>query len=148
MRIDDRVEHLVREALHWVVKRDAESLDAALAAFVDEKTRRESLELLVAVAGFVLIDLHQGRPNHAQVQVVAEKVAHMEAWANITSDEVAVFMNAILAGRSLAEDLRTEDVVVLAFVVAGSLLSSRELPEGQWWFDYLDQVEAAIEAAG
>ena len=38
---------------------------------------------------------------------------------------------------------RSGSAVVLAFVVAASLLSSRPKNEGEWWFNYLDKVEAA-----
>ncbi|WP_422735993.1 hypothetical protein ACN263_20530 [Micromonospora sp. WMMD729] len=148
MRIDDRTEQLVRDTLHWVVKRDADGFDAALKSFPDQATREAALTLVVAVCGFVLMDLHGARPTPQQVAVLAEEIGRMESWASVSADEVAAFMNAVVGGRSLTEDLAPEDVVVLGFVVAGSLLSARPLPEGEWWFNYLDRVEAAIEAAG
>ncbi|MEV4121036.1 hypothetical protein [Micromonospora sp. NPDC049645] len=148
MNIDDRTEQRVRDTLHWVVKRDLNRFDAALKSFPDEDAQKAALALVVAVSGFVLIDLHGARPTPQQVDVLAEEIGRMEAWAPVSADEVATFMNAVLAGRSLTERLTPDDVVVLAFVVAGSLLAARPLPEGQWWFNYLDKVEAAIEAAG
>ncbi|MCO1597809.1 hypothetical protein M8C17_21905 [Micromonospora sp. RHAY321] len=148
MKIDDRTEQLVRDTLHWVVKRDLDKLDAALKAFPDETARKAALALVVAISGFVLIDLHNARPTPDQVAVLAAEIGRMEAWASVSADEAASFMNAVVAGRSLTERLAPDDIVVLAFVVAGSLLSARPLPEGQWWFNYLDKVEAAIEAAG
>lgn len=148
MKIDEGTEQRVRDTLHWVVKRDLEKFDAALKSFPDESAQEAALALVVAVSGFVLIDIHGARPTPQQVDVLAEEIGRMEAWASVTSDDAALFMNAVVAGGSLTERLTPEDVVVLAFVVAGSLLSARPMPEGQWWFNYLDKVEAAIEAAG
>ncbi|MEU5785873.1 hypothetical protein [Micromonospora lupini] len=148
MRIDDRTEQHVRDTLHWVVKRDADKFDAGLKSFPNAAAREAALALVVAVSGFVLIDLHGGRPTPQQVAVLSEEIGRMEAWASVTADEAASFMNAVVEGRPLNEQLAPQDVVVLGFVVAGSLLSARPLPEGEWWFNYLDKVEAAIEAAG
>ncbi|MEU8154925.1 hypothetical protein AB0B94_14755 [Micromonospora sp. NPDC048986] len=148
MKIDDRTEQRVRDTLHWVVKRDLNKFDAALKSFPDEAAQKAALALVVAVSGFVLIDLHGARPTPQQVDVLAEEIGRMETWASVSAEETASFINAVVAGRSLTEHSTPEDVVVLAFVIAGSLLAARPMPEGQWWFNYLDKVEAAIEAAG
>ena len=43
----------------------------------------------------------------------------------------------------------TAGSVSAVFVVAANLLATASQPdEGEWWFNYLDKVEAAIEAAG
>ncbi|MCG5434621.1 hypothetical protein [Micromonospora foliorum] len=148
MKIDDRTEQRVRDTLHWVVKRDLNKFDAALKSFPDEAAQKAALALVVAVSGFVLIDLHGARPTPQQVDVLAEEIGRMETWASVSADEAASFMNAVVTGRPLTERFTPGDVVVLAFVVAGSLLAARPMPEGEWWFNYLDKVEAAIEAAG
>ncbi|MDG4805244.1 hypothetical protein O7634_00535 [Micromonospora sp. WMMD1120] len=100
------------------------------------------------MSGFILIDLHGARPTPQQVNALAEEISRMEAWAAVSVGEAASFMNAVVAGQPLTERFTPPNAVVLAFVVAGSLLSAKPMPEGQWWFNYLDKVEAAIEAAG
>ncbi|MET8199317.1 hypothetical protein [Micromonospora taraxaci] len=148
MKIDDGTEQRVRDTLHWVVRRDLGKFDAALRSFPDQAAQEAALTLLVAVSGFVLIDLHGAKPTPQQIDVLAEEIGRMEGWASITAGEAALFMNAVVEGSPLTKRLTPESVVVLAFVVAGSLLSARPMPEGEWWFNYLDKVEAAIEAAG
>ncbi|MEU5939779.1 hypothetical protein ABZ807_11380 [Micromonospora sp. NPDC047548] len=147
MKIDDRVEQLVRDALHWAVKSDADRFDEALRAFPDEGTRRGALELLIAICGFATIDVFGDRPSEPQIRALAGEVAEMESWSSVTAGEVAAFVAAVLAGQRLIDSLPAESVVVLAFVVAAHLLSAKPKAEGEWWFNYLDKVEAAIEVA-
>jgi hypothetical protein len=148
MKIDSRVEQLVRDTLHWAVKQRPEELDAALAAFPDQATRLAALELLVAIDGFVLLDLFNGvKPNDAQLRAVAEKLAELEAWSTLSADEIDTYLTAVLTGTPLATVLPARIAVALAFIVTASLLSSRPKQGDEWWFDYLDRVEAVIEAA-
>ncbi|WBB79300.1 hypothetical protein O7606_24535 [Micromonospora sp. WMMD882] len=147
MRIDDRVEQRVRETLHLVVKRRKGEFEKALRDFPDEQTRTASLELLVAVSLFVLLEAFEGRPANSDLDDLAEELAHMEDSLPFTEDEYRAFLLAILDGVPLESALPPNVSVILAFVVAGSLLSSRQKPEGEWWFDYLDKIEEAIEQA-
>jgi hypothetical protein len=145
MKIDEHVESLVREALDAAVKRDGDRLDTALDAFSDESQRRSGLELVHAIARYVLLDLYQGqRPNDEQIQALAGQIAEMESWSTLPADEIRSFL-LLLAGDT-AKAVDPDAAVLLSFVVAAALLSSRRRPEGQWWFNYLDQVEAVLEA--
>lgn len=146
MRIDDQLEPLVREVLDAAVKRDGDRLDAALDAFTDQSQQRMGLELLVAIARYVLLDLYQGqRPGDEQVHELADQIAEMESWSTLPADEIRSFLLLLLGDTS--ETVDPDAAVLLPFVVTATLLSSRRRPEGQHWFNYLDQVEAALEAA-
>ncbi|TNH23691.1 hypothetical protein FHG89_26570 [Micromonospora orduensis] len=147
MKIDERVEQLVRDTLHWAVKRQPVEFDEALKGFSDVSTRRSAMELLVAISAFVAVDMCGGKPSPRQIQELATEVAEAESWSSATAQEVEAFLNTILAGRPLSGVLPAGSAVILAFVVAASLLSSGPKSEGEWWFNYLDKVEAAIEAA-
>ena len=139
LKIDERVEQLVRDTLHWAVKRKPVEFDEALKAFSDRSTRQSALELLAAISAFVSADICQGKPSPEQIQQLAEEVAEAEAWSSATSPEVEAFLNAVVAGRPMSGVLPADSVVVLAFIVAASLLSSRPKSEGDWWFNYLGQ---------
>ncbi|MGC4875217.1 hypothetical protein ACLQ26_02965 [Micromonospora sp. DT43] len=148
MRIDERVEQLVRDTLHWAVKRQPVEFDEALRAFSDVPTQRSAMELLVAISAFASADICGGEPSPAQIQELSAEVAEAETWSSASAPEVETFLKTILAARPLSGVLPAGSAVVLAFVVAASLLSMRPKGEGEWWFNYLDKVEAAIEAAG
>jgi hypothetical protein len=142
MKIDDRVEGLARDALDAAVKRDSAAFEAALRAFPNDEAVRDGVSLVLAVAAYIMTEIHGGRPNDAQVRAVAEKVASMEAWAGPTGDEVHGLLSRLL--NSEPQSPPGEHVIVLAFVVTASLLASLHLKDEKWW-NYLDRVEAAIE---
>lgn len=147
MVIDDRVEPLVRAVLDAAVKRDADRFRAALAAFPDDEATRKGVELALSIIGFVLLDVHEGKPSPDEVQSVAADISRQETWIGPTTDEVATFITALLNGRSLGDVLPSDSVIVLAYAVAANLLASSSKPDdGEWWFNYLDKVEAAIES--
>ncbi|MEU4473034.1 hypothetical protein [Micromonospora sp. NPDC023888] len=148
LKIDERVEQLVRDTLHWAVKRRPVEFDEALKAFSDGPTRQSALELLAAISAFVSADICGGKPSPEQIQQLAVEVAEGEAWSSATTPEVEAFLSAVVTGRALSGVLPVGSAVVLAFVVAASLLSARPKSKGEWWFNYLDKVEAAIESAG
>lgn len=148
MKIDDRIEALVREALDAAVKRDIDRLDASVKAFKDEASRRAAAQLLVTVCGYVVVDIYEGhKPSGEQIRALAEQVAAQDGeWSTLAADEIVAFLHAVL-GDQTAEPLDPDAGVMMMFVVTASLLAGRPMPDGKWWYNYLDQVEAAIEAA-
>lgn len=144
MRIDDRAEPLARAAIDAAVKRDFEKLEAALQNFTSDDVTQRAVELALAVASFVLYDVHEGKPTPAQTRVVAVKIAEMETWAEPTAEEVEDFLSRLLGGHPFAAVMPPESVIVLSFVVTANLLSSFRKSDEKWW-DYLDRAEAAIE---
>jgi hypothetical protein len=146
--IDGQVEPLVRSALDAVVKRDDNRLDAALQAFPDTEAMSAGIELAIAICSFVLFDTYDGRPSTEDIREAAAAVAEMEKWTTITPTEVSAFLTTMLDGKPMETALDPETAVMLTFIVTASLLSSgQKLRDGEWWFNYLDRVEAAIEAA-
>ncbi|WP_416903220.1 hypothetical protein [Micromonospora echinospora] len=147
MRIDDRAEPLVRAAIHAAVKQDFGKLDQSLRAFTDDDLARRGVELTLAVTLFVLQDIHSGRPDSAAIREIASEVAEDEAWSKVSAEEVNTFLSRLVAGEAMADVFSAEEIVVLAYVCAGHLLSSNRQDSEKWW-NYLDRAEATIEAVG
>ncbi|WP_328344497.1 hypothetical protein [Micromonospora sp. NBC_00421] len=148
MKVDDDVEQFVRDTLHFAVKQQPAEFDQSLSRVSGERERQAALELLVAISLYVAIDICGERPSAQQVRELAVRVADAESWSSATPDDVEKFLTTALAGGRLIDELPANTVVVLAFVIAASLLASKPKAEGEWWFNYLDKVEAAIEVAG
>jgi hypothetical protein len=142
MRIDEQAEPLVREILAGVVKRDGDRFTRALAAVTDERTAQEAVRLALAVVGFVLVDQYGREPTAAEVERVATKAAEVEAWSELDAGVLGEVMRAVLDRRPANLDARI--AVAAPFVVAGYLLAAGS-EKSEWWFDYLDRVEAALE---
>lgn len=146
MKIDSRVEPLVRSAIHAAVTSDFPKLDEALQAFPDDEATRKAVELGLSIIYVLMIDIHEGRPDEDEIRGVAAEVARAEAWASPTEEEVTVFLLRLMNDQPFAGVVPIENVYILAFVVAANLLSSCRRDDEEWW-DYLDRAEAALEAA-
>jgi hypothetical protein len=148
MEIDDQVERHVRRILGTVVKRDEDAFDSSMRELADSSYRSKALELAVAVCAFVLHDTYAGRPSDEEARQASQTIAEMEQWSTLTPEEVRSFLNAVLDGKALDTFLDRDTSVISTFIITGSLLAaSPRIGEDEWWFNYLDRVEAAIEAA-
>jgi hypothetical protein len=102
--------------------------------------------LAAAVAVYVLEDQYGRQPFAEEIHAVAAKLVELEGWTDVTADEVVKFLTALYAGQRVDEVLPLQRAFLVSYVLAADLLSSCHR-EGEWWFDYLDRAEAAIEAA-
>lgn len=145
MRIDDRVEPLVRAALRAAVGRDDDAFAAAMEPFSDDVVGKVGLELTVAIASFTLRDRYDGKPSLDQLAALADAVCDRERWAGLMADEVAGFLASVSEGQPLAAASSPVDALVVPFLVTASLLASRAEAAGAGeWSGQLDEVEAAM----
>ncbi len=148
MKIDDKVEPMVRAVLDAAVNRDTDRFERALSAF-DRAQLQAAVELAVAICAFVLFEIHDGNPTEADAQEIASDIGSQETWVGARPSEVSAFLDAVVRRQPMPNVLSQDGVIVLPFIVAANLLATSSQPEeGEWWFNYLDKVEAAIEAAG
>jgi hypothetical protein len=149
MKIDDRIERLVREVLAAAVKRDLGRLERALVAFPDQGARAKGIMLALAICLHLVLDIRGGtRPTAEQINRLAVQVVEMESWAGLRAADVAALLTNLFSGAALDEGLPADEAVTLPFIIAASLLASSSEPvDGNRWFDLLDRVEDAIDAA-
>lgn len=148
MKFDDQTESASRSILDAVVKSDKSAFDEAVRALGQDGRAAKALELTTAILSYVLFDTYEGRPTPGDIDLAASTVAEMEPWASLTPAEVRTYLTGLLDGKPLAEIIDPQSVFFLTFIITGSILAaSPKIREGEWWFNYLDRVEAAIEAA-
>ncbi|MGW0434086.1 hypothetical protein ACWDV4_16295 [Micromonospora sp. NPDC003197] len=145
MKIDSRVEPIVRNTIHAAVISDFPRLNRALQAFPDEETARKAIGLGVSIVYTLMFDIHEGNPSEGEIRGVATEVVRAEAWAEPADEEVATFLLRLMNGEPFVGVVPTENVTILTFVVAGHLLSSCRSDDEEWW-DYLDRIEAILES--
>ncbi|MEH1013019.1 hypothetical protein V6U90_07900 [Micromonospora sp. CPCC 206060] len=149
MKIDNEVEPLVRATLDAAVNRDTPRFESALSVFISRDLTQRGVEIAVAVCAYVLFDIHEGKPSESEIDELARDIARQEQWMDVDSGEAADLLRALVHHQPLKNVLPEESVVVLPYLVAANLLATTASSEdGEWWFNYLDKVEAAIEAAG
>ncbi|MFI6762541.1 hypothetical protein ACIBF5_25745 [Micromonospora sp. NPDC050417] len=145
-RISRRIERLVRNTIYAAVVRDPAKLTKALTELVDGEKASRAVDIAFRVVVRVLWDAHRGEPNEPELKLLAHDIAAVETWAELTPEQVLTFLTETTA--EVPYDLRTlppEETILMAFVVAGHLLSVHRAADDRWW-DYLDRVERRIEA--
>ncbi|MFI6236067.1 hypothetical protein ACIBD9_21130 [Micromonospora sp. NPDC050784] len=149
MKINDQVEALVRAVLDAAVHRDSGRFDSALDALsTSQEALTKAVELTLAVNAAVLFEVHDGLPPTNEINELSHNIAHQERWAEVSAEDVRAILAAVTTGNP-PRVANTAGGVSAVFVVAANLLATASQPdEGEWWFNYLDKVEAAIEAAG
>jgi hypothetical protein len=146
MEIDRQVEPLLRESLTAVVKRNPERLAQALAAFPDDETAVTGARIAMAVALYVLQDQSGHPPTEDEIRTVARGIVASEDWTDVTEAEVTAALSSAVTGTRADSVMPLERVLILAYVIAGYLVSFYRRDDENWW-DYLDRAEAAIETA-
>ncbi|RKR87533.1 hypothetical protein BDK92_1812 [Micromonospora pisi] len=146
VRISRRIEPLVRNTIYAAVVRDPAKLTKALAELVDDEKASKAVDIALRVVVRVLWDAHRGEPNEPELRILADDIAAVESWAQLTPEQVFTFLTETTAEVPYAmRTLPPEDTILMAFVVAGHLLSVHRSADDRWW-DYLDRVERRIEA--
>jgi hypothetical protein len=146
MRIDNRVEKMVREVVAAVITQDAGRMESAIRSFPNDQALTEGVRLAAAISLYVLGDQLGSSPSEERLLQIAREIAASEGWADIKADEVMSYLTAALGGISFEEVLPAERFAVLTYVIAGCLISFFHRPEEKWWI-YLDRAEAGLEAA-
>lgn len=146
VRIGRTIEPLVRNTIYAAVVRDPAKLTGALAALLDDKVASKAVDIAFRVVVRVLWDVHRGEPNEPELRMLAHDIAGVETWAQLDPDQVLIFLTETTSEVSYGmRTLPPEDTILMAFVVAGYLLSVHRCADERWW-NYLDRVERRIEA--
>lgn len=134
------------ESYRGVVARDG---DRMVGAFhdLDDEDWQQAIALGVFVAGFIVNDVHRDGGTEEQLRELATKIVESESgWIDLEAETVARFLAAAATGDTSFSGVPREDIIGHTFVSGGHLLATYRL-EGQDWWSYLDEIEAAAEAA-
>nr|MDT0659334.1 hypothetical protein [Micromonospora sp. DSM 115978] len=146
MRIDDRVERLLRATMDAAVHRDTPRFEKALRKFRDAESVRQAVDLALAISAFVLFQVFNGKPSATQISELAARMSRQEKWMGLTAADVESLLGGMLDGEPPRAPLVADTIMVPAILVATNLVASASKPkQGEWWFNYLDKIETAIE---
>lgn len=149
MRIDPSFEEPARELFGFAIRAELEQFAEKLRS-LDEERLTGALRLAVLVAGRLVLDVTEGeQPSDADLRKMAETAAEVETRYSLDEEKVHTFLaRGVFGDAALEEVFSPVDVATVPFLVTGNLLGSyTSIDEGQEWWEYLDQIEAAIEAA-
>jgi hypothetical protein len=145
MEIDSRVEPLVRSVLNAAVKTDFEQFTASMQQFKDQESAKKGLQLAVAICLYVLFDQYKRRPTDDEISRILKSAAETEQWVELREGELREALMSMLDNRE--PQLPSPVSVVAPFVLTAYLLAG-SVKKPKWWFEYLDEVLAGLEANG
>nr|MDT0660354.1 hypothetical protein [Micromonospora sp. DSM 115978] len=146
MKIDDRIERLLRATMDAAVHRDTPRFEKALKKFRDGESVRQAVDLALAISAFVLFQMHNGKPSAAQISELAASISRQEAWMGLTPGDVESLLGGMLNGQPTRAPLVADTIMVPAILIATNFVATTSQPsKGEWWFNYLDKIETAIE---
>lgn len=149
MQISARVEEPTRELVGHAIHGDQDQFEAKLRD-LDIATLEQAVALAMSIAGAVAAHVSEANPpSEDALRTLAATAAKVEKRYDLGADEVFKFLaQSVFGSATLADLFEAHDAVRLPFMVAGNLLGSyAKREQGQTWTDYLDQIEAALEAA-
>lgn len=150
-RINAKPEKALREALTAVAHIEAKQTPPSLAA-LDNMERAEALGLAVIITCYIVVDVCGNQwPNKASLRQVAEDLATGTTTAerlHLDSGEIYAYLSRTVLGSERMEDVITDEwqFTWLPIVLAAEALSVY-CPRDRSPWDYLDQIESAIESA-
>ncbi|HEX6445731.1 MAG TPA: hypothetical protein VF053_11625 [Streptosporangiales bacterium] len=147
MRIDPKVEEPTRDLFGHALRAEHEDFQKRLAS-VDGETVSEAMTLAGTIVAYVCIDACGGQqPTEEEFDTLTDNVVSADSEYSLTAQEVRDYLvKGVFGGQVLHEVLDPKDAVRFPFIVGAYLLAGYSHDDQAWW-DYLDEVEAAIEAA-
>jgi hypothetical protein len=145
--IDPKVEEPTRDMLGHAIRGELPDLAAVIQSVGNERYK-QALGLCLIAAAYVAVDVSGRWPTDADVQEIARLVNERGTEVKLDQADVYDYLSgAALGFRSLPEALG-DDVaaVTLPVLITGSMLFMFRPKGGKWW-DYLDQIWSAYEAA-
>jgi hypothetical protein len=147
MRIDPKIEKPTRTMLGYAIRGELQELAPQVLA-VGDVAYRECLALCLATAAYVVIDVAGRWPTDADIREIAQRTA--QATTNFELHDADVYdylARTVIGAENLSDAFGSQAAAgTLPLLVTARLLVSFR-PQGNDWWDYLDQIEAALEAA-
>jgi hypothetical protein len=147
MRIDPNIEKPTRTLLGHAIRGELQELAPQIQA-VGDAMYRESLALCLAVAAYIAIDGTGRWPTDADIREIATRTAQATAKFELGDSDIYDYLSRAALGNERIDDVFSSlpAAGALPLLITARLLVSFRPQDTDWW-EYLDQIETAFEAA-
>jgi hypothetical protein len=150
-RINPKVEKAMREAMGHAAHAEADRIEPILGA-LSEGERTEAVAVSMAVALYVMVDVCETQwPNDASVRRIAKGLATVGTTAerlNLDAEQIYAYLSqAVLRAKPPEEVIADEATASRLAIIVAQRAAVVYAPKGMDTWDYLDQIESAVEAA-
>ena len=147
MLVDPKVEEPMRAMIGHVIRQEFDDLENEIRK-IGNDIYLSAMMLCVRVAGYIAVDVAGRWPIDADVREIARYTAESARGFELNQDDVHEFLGRVVLGGERLPDVipSAEAGVLLPLQVASTpLLAFR--PEDKHWWEYLDVIENALDAA-
>lgn len=148
MRIDPKIEKPTRALLGHAIRGEWDEFTGVIEDAGEERFL-ECLSLCLRIAGYIAIDVCGGTwPSDADLRELGQRMAAVDLDLGLTEADVYNYLaRSALGFEPLADVFPDKEQVggVPVFATAALLVSYRR--HGTDWWDYLEQIERALEEA-
>jgi len=147
MVVDPKVEKPTRKMIGYVIRQEYDDLENEIRR-IGNDTLLSAMELCIVVAGYIAIDSVSHWPIDAEVRGIAQHTAASARGFELSQDDVCAFLSRVaLNGEPMPEVIPSAEVGILLPLQVASTLLLAFLPQGKHWWEYLDVIENALDAA-
>lgn len=145
--IDPKVEEPTRKMLGYAIRGETQDLSALILSVGTQRYRRV-IALCLLAAAYVAADASGRWPTDADMREIARLVHERGIAVKLDQEDVYDYLSgAVLGFKSLPKALGSDvAAAILPVLVTASMLFTFR-PDGQKWWDYLDQIWSAYEKA-
>jgi hypothetical protein len=146
MGIDPKIEQPARKMLGHAIRHELDELSALVQAEGNE-VLIGSIPLCVFISGYIAIDVAGGWPTDADLREIAKLASESATELDITQEEIYAYLSRVALGPEKLDDVFSDEglATIPLYATANLLLSFR--PRDKHWWEYLDQIWDAAEAA-
>ena len=148
MRIDPRIEEPTREMLGHAIRGELPALEAQIDTVGDE-AYAASISLCMIIAGYIAVDLAGRWPTEADIRELARHTAASSTDYELREQDVYDYLSRGALGFQPIQEVfpdPKQDYTLPVLITARMLVAFR-LGDGHNFWEYLDTVWNAVEAA-
>jgi hypothetical protein len=146
MVIDPKAERPTRTMLGHAIRHELDELADVIRAIGDEGFTA-SIPLCVFASAYVAIDVGGRWPTEARLREIAGRAAKSVTHLDISEQQVHEYLSRVALGSEPINEVFSIEEIGTIPLFTTAMLLLKFGPEGKEWWEYLDQIWDAAEAA-
>ena len=146
MGIDRKVEQAARTMLGHAIRHELDDL-AAVMRTAGNETLVGSIPLCLFASAYIAIDVCERWPTDADVREIAKNAAESVTRLDISEQEIYEYLSRVALGSEKLDDVFSAEGIATVPLYATANLLLTFCPREKDWWEYLDQIWDAVEAA-
>ena len=147
MVIDRKIEKATRAMLGHAIRHELDDL-TALMRTVESETVIGTISLCLLASAYIAIEISERWPTDADIREIAKNAAAAVTRLDISEQEIYTYLSRVALGSEKLDDIFSDKGVATVPLYATANLLLTFCPRGKDWWEYLDQIWQATEAAG